>query len=204
MVGTSTACGGGYQTGGNGFSLALLKNGTVMAWGSDCNGQVGFEGKGARNDVYTPTQVEVKGDKGQLSPLTGVAEVAAGPNFSFALMKTGTVMAWGANAFGELGIGKRAYSERSKHSNPTAVEVKGPNDKLAPLTGVVAIGAWNGGGFARKSDGTMWAWGSRFDGAVGDGTTGGLTDTAVRVAIPNSMTVNRIGTGCNAKRSRFN
>jgi alpha-tubulin suppressor-like RCC1 family protein len=87
-------------------SLALLKNETVMAWGSNDDSQLGD------GSEKGPEECElVSGAKEACSvnpvPVSGLAEVraiAAG-YASLALLANGTVKSWGRNDHGELGIG---------------------------------------------------------------------------------------------------
>src|SRR5436190_592235 len=80
--------------GGEAHSLVLRANGTVWAWGSNDNGQLG---DGTRTDRYAPVQVG--------GGLSGVVSVKAGFAHSVALKSDGTVWAWGANWYGQLGDG---------------------------------------------------------------------------------------------------
>jgi alpha-tubulin suppressor-like RCC1 family protein len=75
-------------------SLALLSNGTVMAWGEDRAGELG-DGAIARS---RDTPVAVSG-------LAGATAIAAGGEHSLALLGDGSVMAWGEDKYGELGNG---------------------------------------------------------------------------------------------------
>jgi alpha-tubulin suppressor-like RCC1 family protein len=79
---------------GGRHSLALLANGTVVAWGADGAGQLGDASITA--SVESPVSV---------SGLTGVAQIAAGGNHSMALLNGGTVETWGEDRHGELGNG---------------------------------------------------------------------------------------------------
>ena len=72
---------------GGSHSLALKSDGTVWAWGSNSNGQLG---DGTFNFHPTPTQVP---------GLTGIIAIAAGQNHSLALKSDSTVWAWGQNNF---------------------------------------------------------------------------------------------------------
>jgi alpha-tubulin suppressor-like RCC1 family protein len=104
----------GYQ-----HSLALLSDGTVMAWGDNGFNQLGIsDGIGGIQSSDVPVQVP---------GLSGVTAISAGGLFSLALLSGGTVDAWGDGAFGQLGDG-------------------GTNTVAAPaavsgLTGVSAIAA---------------------------------------------------------------
>jgi alpha-tubulin suppressor-like RCC1 family protein len=75
-------------------ALALTSDGTVLAWGSNGEGQLG----NGTTSVAQPTPVQVIG-------LTGVTRIAEGTDFSLALRSDGTVWAWGGNDSGQLGDG---------------------------------------------------------------------------------------------------
>jgi alpha-tubulin suppressor-like RCC1 family protein len=81
--------------GGGDHVLALLKDGKVVAWGSDELGQLG-NGEHGPPTTYLP--VAVKG-------LTEVVAITATEDSSYALRKNGTVWAWGNNTEGQLGVG---------------------------------------------------------------------------------------------------
>jgi alpha-tubulin suppressor-like RCC1 family protein len=134
--------------GGNEHTLALFSNGEVKAWGDNRAGQLGT-GSSATNST-TPTAI---------GSLSKAVAVAAGYEHSLALLKDGTVTAWGANGAGQLGNGTET---------PSSVPVKVPG-----LSGVVAIAAGFADSFALLKDGTVMAWGSNTAGDLGDGTFGG-------------------------------
>ena len=69
-------------TGGIHFSLALLKDGTVMGWGYN----------GASSSDLVPTN------------LVGVTMIASGWQHNVALLTNGTVTAWGDNFWGQLNV----------------------------------------------------------------------------------------------------
>jgi hypothetical protein len=70
---------------GNLHSLALLRDGTVRAWGQNRYGQIG-DGTSTNRD--TPTTVP---------GVRNVVAIAAGAYRSVAVLADGTVMEWGAN-----------------------------------------------------------------------------------------------------------
>lgn len=134
---------------GSGHGLALLANGTVMAWGSNNTGQLG---NGTTADSAAP--IPVPG-------LANVVAIAAGPNDSFALLGDGTVRVWGDNTSGGLGQtvgGPEVCSGLSCSKAP--VPVPG-------LANAIAIAANGNHGYALLGDGTVMAWGH--DGAGEDG-----------------------------------
>jgi alpha-tubulin suppressor-like RCC1 family protein len=126
-------------------SLAVLRDGTVRAWGCNMDGRLG---DGTKADRHLP--VKVKG-------LEKVVAVAAGVKHSLALCSDGTVWAWGDNLYGELGDGTTA-------DRLTPVRVAG-------LTGVKAIAAGWHHSAALRADGTVWAWGCNHFGQLGTGST---------------------------------
>ncbi|MFN8541129.1 MAG: hypothetical protein U0232_27055 [Thermomicrobiales bacterium] len=159
-------------------SLALLADGTVLAWGSDgFNGQLGDGTVGTPSDVPTPQPV--------LLP-TGarVTAIAAGLNHSLALLADGTLLAWGADNFGQLGDGTAGGSSEA----PTPQPVPG-------VTGVVAIAAGSGYNLALKADGTLLAWGSDSQGQLGDGTVEGPSIVRTPQAVPGLTGVAAIAAG---------
>ncbi|MFF2931068.1 RCC1 domain-containing protein [Streptomyces mirabilis] len=130
------------------YSLALKWDGTVWAWGNNSFGELGIGSTDPLPSHFQPVPVAIEG---------AVAAIAAGMNHSLALMRDGTMWAWGLNSAGQLGDG----TTTDRH---VPVKVQG-------VTGVVAIAAaGTGHSLALKSDGTVWAWGSNNWGQLGDGT----------------------------------
>ena len=83
---------------GDGQSLALLADGTVMVWGVADEGQDG-SGEAASNSCKCLDHpVRVPG-------VSNAVAIAAGENGGSALLDDGTVMNWGENFYGELGNG---------------------------------------------------------------------------------------------------
>ncbi len=130
----------------NTFNLALLNDGTVMAWGNNKNGQLG---NGTTFNGYTPPV--------QVSGLSNVTATATGNDDSFALLSDGTVMSWGLNYDGSLGNGTKQNS-----SVPKLI----PN-----LNGVIALAAGGNHACALLSNGTIKCWGGNSYGQLGDNST---------------------------------
>ncbi|WP_191837717.1 RCC1 domain-containing protein [Catellatospora chokoriensis] len=136
---------------GGAHSLALLNNGTVLAWGDNARGQLG---NGTVDDSTTPVAV---------TGLTGrVVAVAAGSQFSLALLADGTLRAWGDNRSGQLGTGAVSPDPQT-----TPVAVTG-------LTGVRVkhVDAGDSHALAVLGNGTVRGWGDNSRGQVGNGEAG--------------------------------
>lgn len=134
---------------GNYHSLGLRSDGTVWAWGYNYYGQLG---RGTTSDSPVPVQV-TKSDR---TALTGVTAIAAGGYHSLAVRTDGTVWAWGNNSYGQLGDG--TFTNRTR-----AVQVGGLSGSVTS----VAAGIWFS--VARRSDGTVLAWGDNDYGQLGRG-----------------------------------
>ena len=129
---------------GSFHTLALMNDGTVRAWGSNGRGQLGI----GSTITMQLLPVTVPG-------LTNVSAVIAGAQQSFALMNDGTVMAWGNNNGGYLGIGNT-----TNQLSPVAIP---------GLTGVKQLCAGYSHAVVLMTDGTVKAWGSDSSGQLGDG-----------------------------------
>ena len=156
---------------GGHHSMALKADGTVEAWGGNAQGELGT---GTTLDSFFPAMVSLLG--------TGVVGIAAGATHSLALKSDGSVLAWGYGFDGELGTGTTDGS-----GIPVAVSGLGPG------SGVVDIAAGNARSVARRSDGSLMAWGASLFGELGTGGTA-RTDTLVPTAVhglggtPDSVT----------------
>lgn len=156
-------------------SLALLKDGTVMAWGANAAGQPG-------GGATTASDVPVA-----ISAISEATAIAAGssrfgdpPGRSLALLKNGTVMAWGENEEGELGDGTETNSDV-----PVAVCAVGEQAPCArDLSGVTAIAAGSGHTLALLTNGTVVAWGQSSHGQLGDGYENVVNDATVGSDVP--------------------
>ena len=84
--------------------------------------------------------------------------IAAGVLDAHAAVTPGTLVAWGANTYGQLGDGTV-----TPHHTPLAV---------AGLSSVVQIEGGREYGLARTADGSVYAWGWNRYGQVGTGSSG--------------------------------
>ena len=110
------------------------------------------------------------GLRAQTSPYT---QIRSGESYSVALRADGTLWAWGNNPFGQLGNGGTI-------GRTLPAQVAAPAAAAAGTTWTdMATGAAHQ--LARRSDATLWGWGSNFYGQLGDGTT---TNRVLPVLIP--------------------
>lgn len=143
---------------GGEFSLALLNSGTVEAWGNDAQHQLANK---TVEEGFASTPVPVES-------LAGVAAITAGADHGLALVSGGTVMAWGADSFGELGNGE------VKPNEGTPVAVTGLSD-------VTAISAGTHDSAALLGSGSVMTWGTNQSGVLGVGIPDGFSDVPVSV-----------------------
>jgi alpha-tubulin suppressor-like RCC1 family protein len=126
------------------YSLVLLNDSTVWAWGENEWGQLG-DGTTTKSDV--PVQVK---------NLNDITAISAGSYHSLALKEDGTVWSWGDNESGELG-------DRTKTNSLVPVQVKG-------IDKIISIAAGEAHSLALKKDSTVWSWGNNESGQAGNGT----------------------------------
>ncbi len=158
--------------GGSYHSLALTSSGQVLAWGDNVEGELG---NGTTTSSSTPVQVSLPSG-------TIVTAIAGGGYHSLALTSSGQVLAWGNNAYGQLGNGTTTNS-----STPVAVS-------LPSGTTVTAIAGGGSHSLALTSSGQVLAWGDNAQGELGNGTT---TNSSIPVAVslPSGTTVTAIAGG---------
>jgi alpha-tubulin suppressor-like RCC1 family protein len=132
---------------GGDHALALLGDGSVRAWGANTHGALG---DGTTVERLAPVAV---------NGLTGVTFIAASGatgdyGHSLAIRADGSVLAWGSNAYSELGDG--TYDD---HLTPIA---------LTGLAGAISISTGFLHSFALIAGGTLAAWGTNENGQLGD------------------------------------
>jgi alpha-tubulin suppressor-like RCC1 family protein len=148
--------------------MALLDNGTVVAWGFNWQGQLGVSAI-----QYSVTPVVV-------SNLNGVQAISAGEDHSLALLTNGSVMAWGYNPDGELGDGRTFGSEMPQSVCATGATWPCSIAAGNVLTGVETVSAGAFHNLALLGDGDVVAWGSNASEQLGNASMP-LSDDPVSV-----------------------
>lgn len=139
---------------GGSHIAALKSDGTVWTWGGNFYAQLGDN---TTDDRTVPVRVvDVLGN------ISTVTSISAGINHSMALKSDGTVWAWGANDYAQVGNGVAA------NNVPVANQVVG--DGFPNLTGIVDISAGGFHSVALANNSTVWAWGDNEWGQIGGGT----------------------------------
>jgi alpha-tubulin suppressor-like RCC1 family protein len=172
-----TAISAGFE-----HSLALLDDGSVVAWGSNRMSQLGNGTTitaSAPTAVCAPNVTSCPPGSPPSSYLRGVKAIAAGAFFSLALLDDNTLMAWGRagdGSQGSLGIGRTRGNDCNGECQTVPVQVCAVgvtsclpgSPSSAFLQGVTAIGVGTFFGLAVLSDSTVVAWGSNTSGQLGN------------------------------------
>src|SRR3954447_20878250 len=142
------------------FTLVVKADGSVVGWGRDPDGQAARPPSPTRQ-ITAPVPIELPGK---------ALQVAVGESSQYALLEDSTVVAWGTNDEGQLGNGPLGASgELGRYPKPSVTPVR-----VTGLSGIVQIAAGMKHAVALKGDGTVWAWGRRDNGEIGDGEPTGL------------------------------
>ena len=141
--------------GDEGTSYALLEDGTVWAWGEGFNSNLGVPMSGPRETRNRHTPAQVPG-------LIDVARVVVMDAVAMAVLRDGSVRAWGLLPEALTG-GQRVYPGVA-----TPIVVNGLTD-VADL--VLGVSSKVVSGYALTRDGRVYSWGGNFRGEMGTGGT---------------------------------
>ena len=137
---------------------ALKTDGTAWSWGI---AEYGVLGDGTQNNKSSPVQVS--------GGATNWTWINCGQYAVYVINTLGELWCWGANLYGQLGIGNTTV-----YSTPVQV---------GSLTNWAKV--WGGGihALGLKTDGTLWSWGHNYYGQLGLGNQGGGTNRSSPVQI---------------------
>ncbi len=171
------------------FGLALLRDGRVVSWGYDRQGQLGrpqpTKPLAAEEADYTPGYVCLtdKGTPAACKPhkyLEGVTAIAAGENWALAVLQNGTVVGWGADDYGQLGPKVKKLASCPAFGTSGEVPCSVVPVTVEGVSEVGAIAAGDHHALALLHNGTVRSWGSGELGQLGAGGTPAVgTPTAV-------------------------
>ena len=179
VIPTTVDVGGPVQAVGTGYrhTCAILddKDKTLKCWGYNGYGQLGLGNKGRGTERVTPTTVKQAGGP--------VQAMAVGYWHTCIVLnnKNKTLKCWGANTFGELGLG---YGGRDRgRMTPTTVDVGGPvRAVVAGSSHICAV--------LDDKNKTLKCWGDNLFGQLGIGVVDGKArtrPTTVKIGGPVRM-----------------
>jgi alpha-tubulin suppressor-like RCC1 family protein len=125
---------------------AIKTDGTLWSWGQNNLGNLGHNNK---TQYSSPVQIP-----GTWSKINSIALQA-----TMGVKTDGTLWTWGSNEHGELG--QNTGSPTMNLSSPTQV---GTGTDWSDVRGFIR------NAMAIKTDGSLWGWGSNYQGTIGDGT----------------------------------
>ncbi len=152
-------------------ALARTSDGSLWAWGRNCEGQLG---NGAKADCSTLNASGIVAPA-PVSGLGPVSAFAAGDRFSLAATEDGAVWGWGIDSFGQLGGGTRDSSN---------VAVLAPR-RVVGFDAPLALAAGQDHSLGLAANGAVWSWGANLEGELGNGSR----------AVPSASPVPAIGVG---------
>jgi RHS repeat-associated protein len=132
----------------------------VWAWGVNTGGQLGQSTTQVPYYSYFPLRVP---------NVSNAVTVAGGSFHSLAVTTDGRVLAWGWNAYGQLG-------NNSTNDSSTPVQVIG-------LSNAIAVAAGNYHSIALLADGTVKTWGRNSRGQLGNNTISTSSNSLVPVSV---------------------
>jgi alpha-tubulin suppressor-like RCC1 family protein len=173
-TGAGSACGGTCD----GQTRTSCTYPTTSCAAAACNGSVHTSAASCSMGACTPQTMDCAATTNTKycdtsAGCLGVTQLAAGYDFTCALMSDSGVMCWGANDYGQLGQGM------DSSGNPDTMERVRPT-RVPTLTGVAKLSAGtspntDGHVCALKNDKTVVCWGANTFGQLGNGTTTGFS-----------------------------
>jgi alpha-tubulin suppressor-like RCC1 family protein len=134
-------------------TVGLQSDGSILTWGANDKSQLG---QGAPTAAPAVCLASILGCVPGVNTGFKAVAIAAGMDHSLAIRDNGALIAWGSNAYGQLGD--------SSNTDVIFPALIGTDTDWA----VISAGAQHS--VAIKSDGSLWAWGSNDFGQLGNGT----------------------------------
>ena len=143
---------------GTDHGLAIDRNGTVLSWGHNNQGQLG---NGSTYDKLVPEPVKNPGGRGSFTAVG----ISTGVIYSLAVDSSGNTWAWGYNAYGQLGNG-----DVFALLTPTSVRSPDPSAGASASLQATRVSAAQYHSLAIGQDGNAYAWGDNRLGQLGNGS----------------------------------
>ena len=132
-----------------GGPCAVKTDGTLWMWGNNSYGELGQNSAGIPTRRSSPVQV----------PGTTWSKLSSCSYSTYAIKTDGTLWSWGYNKLGELGLNEMGSPSTTSNSRSSPTQIPG--------TTWSEVASCNYGGYAIKTDGTLWTWGYAGDGRLG-------------------------------------
>jgi alpha-tubulin suppressor-like RCC1 family protein len=130
-------------------TVAIKSNGTLWSWGWNKHNRLGQDLDEEIKEQMVPAQ--------ENTYASNWLYASAGSNHTVAIKIDGTLWGWGNNYFGNLGDG-------------TNTEISQAIQEATKASDWIDVSAGRYHTMAKKSDGTLWLWGSNEYSQLGDGT----------------------------------
>ena len=175
---------------GSKHTCVLLTNNQVKCWGGNNGGQLGQGDNVTRGDL--PGEMGDDLPAVDLGTGRSAKAIAAGGDFTCAILDTNQVKCWGANTRGQLGLGDTA----GRGDQPGAMGDALPTVNLGPGRSAISLALGDEFACALLDNKAVKCWGRNTSGQLGQGNAipvGGTQDS-----MTNLQTIN-LGTGLTVK-----
>ena len=157
---------------GDEHSCAHLDDDSLVCWGENFEGQLGV---GDTTDRSNPTEVTFSSNK-------TAEKIGCGFSHTCAILNDGSLVCWGFNNLGQLGVG-----DATDRNTPASVNLGTDRTALD-----IALGQYHT--CALLDDESVKCWGFNSNGQLGDGTTTSR-NAPVAVALPTGVKAKEIYAG---------
>jgi len=178
---------------GGSFNCVILDNGSVKCWGGNASGQLG--------QGNTTLLGDGAGEMGDSLPTVNLGTnrtaqtLAAGNNFTCAILDNGTTKCWGSNIDGQLGQGTTTNAGDSANQMGDNLPVLNLGTNLSVLK--LFLSSNSAFGCAILNTGVLKCWGKNDTGQLGLGDINNRGDAANEMG--DNLTSIDLGTGRSAR-----